>query len=432
MDFEESLSLLLISQLALDDLHGISLTRKGKARDGTAMTDEEYAFKLFEEENVTIVENLRTALSLQRAIAADQDILMNISIDELGAVDDHRYAQALSGGQALPEKSDAQKALETRQDLDTDSEEAVVSNQTPLPDVGGSKPLRYVLTAVFTFPKVDCVICADSFRSSTTFQAPCDHYYCIGCLRELVQACVLDESLFPLRCCQKPLPLANVFPLLSSVLRSQFRDKAREFGTLANNRVYCSNPTCSKFLGSSEEFVNDFVCPRCSATTCTLCKQTSHPHENCTENAALIELKALATEQHWQTCPRCSSIIELNIGCYHMTCRCRMQFCYVCAAPWKTCRCPQWEESRLLNAAEVGVERELGVNARRAEPVVFQRRVEERTRELRQYHDCNPHRWRHHQGGGTCEECGHFLPLFLKGCRDCHIMVCVRCMRNRL
>ncbi|KAJ4490741.1 hypothetical protein J3R30DRAFT_3653919 [Lentinula aciculospora] len=403
LESADCLASFISSQLTLDELRDISLSRKGKARNDTPLTDEEIAFRLFEEENLAVVESLRLAFSLQHAIDVDQDILAKLTVEELGAADDHRYAQALSLGQALPKKSDAQKALE---DLESQSE------ASPLPNIGGSKPFR-----------VDCVICAESFRSSTIFQAPCRDYYCLACLCDLVRACIGDESLFPLRCCQQSLPVTD------------FNDKSHEFETLANNRVYCCNLTCSQFLGSSasvEPKGNNMLCSECATWTCTLCKQHSHPSESCAENTALLELKALATEKHWQTCPQCSSIIELNIGCYHMTCRCHMQFCYLCAAPWKTCTCPQWEENRLFNAAEVRVEREFGAAARVAEPVVFQRRVEQRAQELRQYHDCNPHRWKHCPGGGTCEECGHFLPLYLKGCRNCQIMVCVRCMRNRL
>lgn len=206
--------------------------------------------------------------------------------------------------------------------------------------------------------------------------------------------------------------------MLTEKLRRQFNTKSREFGTLATHRVYCANPTCSHFLGSSEiaskAGANTMHCSQCFTSTCALCKQRSHPNERCSENKALIALKALAAEQHWQTCPQCKAIIELKHGCYHMTCTCRMQFCYLCAVPWKNCQCPQWEEIRLLDTAALRVEREVGVAARAAEPAVFERRVQERVQQLRYNHDCFPHRWRHYQGGGTCEECGHFLPLFLK------------------
>lgn len=197
----------------------------------------------------------------------------------------------------------------------------------------------------------------------------------------------------------------------------QFNNKAREFGTLATHRVYCANPTCSHFLGSSETATktrtNIMHCPKCPSSTCTLCKQPSHPNKGCSENTALIALRALAAEQHWQTCPQCKAIIELKHGCFHMTCNCRMQFCYLCAAPWKNCQCPQWEETGLLDTAALRVEREVGVAARVAD-LRCSKDAYRREHGLRHNHDCYPHRWRHHQGGGTCEECGHFLPLFLK------------------
>ena len=65
-----------------------------------------------------------------------------------------------------------------------------------------------------------------------------------------------------------------------------------------------------------------------------------------------------------------------------MTCRCRTEFCYLCHARWKTCQCPQWDERRLLAAAEERVDAELGMGQELAgvrpfapAPVPAQRRV---------------------------------------------------------
>ncbi|KIK53429.1 hypothetical protein GYMLUDRAFT_1026392 [Collybiopsis luxurians FD-317 M1] len=188
------------------------------------------------------------------------------------------------------------------------------------------------------------VICGDRFRASTTFQAPCRARYCFDCLKDLVPTCVGDESLFPLRCCQQFLPVSRVLDLVPSGLRTRFEAKSREFSTLANDRLYCSNSTCSRYLGSAQNFTSrgnhPASCFHCYRLTCALCKEPFHPDENCAENTALVQLKAIAAEQHRQTCPRCDRIIEFHHGCYHITCSCRMEFCYLCAVPWTNWGCP--------------------------------------------------------------------------------------------
>ena len=226
-----------------------------------------------------------------------------------------------------------------------------------------------------------------------------------------------DESLFPLRCCQQPIPIAKVLPILSLALRALFEQKNAEFSVLTKDRVYCSNRNCSTFLGSSEGrlFLDTIMCLRCYANTCPQCKESAHPGEGCGVSASNEALQALAKSQGWQTCPGCNAMVELNVGCYHMTCRCRAQFCYLCAARWKTCGCAQWDEGRLVVAAREGVENAAGgqAAAARMAPDVFAQRVEERVATLRDNHHCERHNWRYREGGGICGECHFRLPSYL-------------------
>ena len=168
-------------------------------------------------------------------------------------------------------------------------------------------------------------------------KTPCDHYYCNNCLVALVKAFTHDESLFPLSCCHDPIPVAEVLPTLSLKLRSLFEQKNAEFSVFAGDRLYCSNTNCCIFLGSSEGRLSDsgIECPHCHVNTCPLCKGLAHPNEGCGVSA----LQALRISQRWQICPGCKTVVELNQGCNHMTCRCGTQFCYLCAALWKTCHC---------------------------------------------------------------------------------------------
>jgi hypothetical protein len=308
----------------------------------------------------------------------------------------------------------------------------------------------YVLGLILFCLRVECIICGDDVRRSQSFNAPCSHFYCRGCLVNLVEASTKDETLYPVRCCQQPLPVADFLPLLPSDLRSHFQDKFAEFATPPTSRIYCPNQTCSEFLGSSSGHKSEITCA-CGTRVCSACKNRAHSHEDCAENVQTSAVKSLASQMGWQTCPGCHAIVELWQGCYHMTCRCSTQFCYLCAALWKTCDCRQWDDQRLLDDAERRVYNEFGAREAAARPEVFVDRVYQRMAALEENHECLAHRWVYRSGGGCCEECHDNLRNFLmvrltsfecmdfadnfrqlKRCRHCQVLVCRRCSVNRL
>ncbi|ESK83441.1 ibr domain-containing protein [Moniliophthora roreri MCA 2997] len=431
---DEDKNYFLIANLHLQDMEDISGVRKGKGREDTPLSDEELAFQLQAEilkGYLGMLEDRKIALSLGDAMDSDHGVLENMQLVEQAVEDDHRYAAALSSGQPLPEKSQAQKFLEEVQDpeqfTDPESEEIVDFGVSPM-----ATPKASSSALPSTDKRAECAICNDRVNRRHSFQAPCNHFYCMGCLTDLVKACTGDESLYPLRCCHQHFNLDVVLPLLDHGVRFQFEVKSCEFGTEPADRLYCANPVCSEFLGSCKAFGHTTApCFKCWTDSCAQCKSAAHPGAGCTDNTAnLAEIKALAQEQGWQTCPGCGAIVELHHGCNHMTCRCRTEFCYVCAVRWKNCPCPQWEERRLIETAELRVQNE--VQHQRVAVEEVQQRVHRTVQHLRYDHDCYPHRWQYRDGGGVCEECGHYLNLFLKVCRGCRMLACVRCTRNRL
>ncbi|ETW86427.1 hypothetical protein HETIRDRAFT_41331, partial [Heterobasidion irregulare TC 32-1] len=291
-----------------------------------------------------------------------------------------------------------------------------------------------------------CVACQDPIRG-IALRAPCGHHYDIDCIKDLFEASTRDESLYPPRCCRTPISLTLVRPHLGELLLRRFEEKGAEFGT--QKRVYCGQQTCSRFLGPQEVVRTGWfatkvkpsvlVCtapPGCGARTCSGCKVlvTANTHL-CTDDASDRALLALGAQQGWSRCPGCSRMIELNLGCYHMTCLCKTEFCYLCRARWKTCACPQWDERRLYAAAEARVDGQRpdvrrAQAPRAADP--FPRLVREAMEDLRENHECAHTKWKYRHGGGKCQTCFHNLPLYLFRCTGCQILSCNRCRRNRL
>ena len=53
--------------------------------------------------------------------------------------------------------------------------------------------------------KVYCISCSEyTFENIVT--CPCSHSYCLFCLKAVFEACLMDRSLIPARCCKIPFP----------------------------------------------------------------------------------------------------------------------------------------------------------------------------------------------------------------------------------
>ncbi|KAH9937494.1 uncharacterized protein B0H18DRAFT_199684 [Fomitopsis serialis] len=268
-----------------------------------------------------------------------------------------------------------------------------------------------------------CSFCREPI-DGVEIHAPCGHFWDLKCLVDLYRAATTDETLFPPRCCQQPFVFEEVEQYLGVDLLATFKQISVEFTTV--DRIYCHQPTCSAFVGPATESPSYQICPKCLAETCGHCKERAHPGNPCVDDISIL---TLAEQEGWARCPGCKHLVELAQGCYHITCRCGKQFCYVCTETWKTCPCPQWDEGRLLTTARNYVQREL-LAGPPPEPEL-QEMVEEVAEGLRVDHECQ-HAWSRRAGGGECGHCSDYLFRYLFRCEHCDMNVCSRCRHNRL
>lgn len=230
----------------------------------------------------------------------------------------------------------------------------------------------------------ECASCFESLQLYQGVQCSCDHYYCLTCVRNVVNASLSDNSfaLFPPKCCNKPLMgvhaqghdvgggAADVMQieLLGVVLddaelKTKLDSKWKEWSTKGEDRVYCCAVGCGRFVGSAAEFeAMEAIatasaggsrsptktlrrvfsgrkpsgsrtvpamarCTACSGWTCVSCRQEGHAGKTCTDVGDSLFWETTRV-RGWNKCPGCSAVIEKNGGCAHVVCRCGRSFNY--------------------------------------------------------------------------------------------------------
>ena len=159
-----------------------------------------------------------------------------------------------------------------------------------------------------------CIVCMENAADVMT--APCGDSYCKDDISQLFEQSLIDESLFPPRCCRQVIPLDMAKPFLSSEVASRFETQFTELST--PNRTYCHNKDCARFVPPSRIANEKASCENCDQVTCAVCKGASHDGD-CPEDPAHQSFLATAHAAGFQTCYNCNRMVELNFGCNHIT-----------------------------------------------------------------------------------------------------------------
>ena len=205
-----------------------------------------------------------------------------------------------------------------------------------------------------------CQVCLDQ-QSLTMFRPLSHHQQCHQSPRSICDVCVYQhiqqtfQSLLtdtlncPELACQLPfdyhtiraiLLLNNNHKLLERYDRFTIHHQLEQMDEF----IWCSNVKCQMGQFNEGGEANNIVtCRSCRHKTCFTHKTPWHAGLTCQEHDLTIggELKA---SLHWlhqntKTCPKCSSQIEKNDGCDHMTCiKCQHEFCWCCLAAYARIR----------------------------------------------------------------------------------------------
>ncbi|KAK8060004.1 ibr finger domain containing protein [Apiospora saccharicola] len=272
---------------------------------------DETALKLYLEEvaQATVFAfDRRLARSIQTAVQEDANTLHHLLAEEKTATQDHQLSLELSrpGSAQSTRRPPATDTIKSAEDEDmeliekmeylyvtgehddtediygvSDDETSVVGEGAESSKWAASRPHR----------TRECVCCGDTRHFTDVSRAPCQHEYCRDCLRRLFEDAMRDESLFPPRCCKKPLPLDKNLLFLPQTVVATFREKTAELST--SNRTYFHRKECSAFLHPSK-YVNQVArCDDCAAENCINCKGSSHGGD-CPQDEQLQQVLALS------------------------------------------------------------------------------------------------------------------------------------------
>ncbi|EGC29499.1 hypothetical protein DICPUDRAFT_42790, partial [Dictyostelium purpureum] len=203
---------------------------------------------------------------------------------------------------------------------------------------------------------VECKICYMEYNCcSEVYQlSECGHSYCFDCITSYLNLLIIEGRVLDLSCphpeCKKELPESDIYVLVDQ----KHWTKYQKFSILATLKTepikWCPTPDCDTFVrgGSAEDPV--LTCPKCKNEFCWICGEYAHQGVKCGSEAMQLSDRknksietATAQYKEWyetnkhnvKPCPKCTSPIEKDSGCNHMTCtNCQHQYCWLCLNPY--------------------------------------------------------------------------------------------------
>ena len=175
----------------------------------------------------------------------------------------------------------------------------------------------------------ECTCCFDDVPFKNAVDLPCRHQYCQPCFSQLVGTAIQSEDTFPPKCCIQEIPRRILDTHLSSKEMSEYDEKALEYAVAVGSRYYCGSPKCAKWIDTRKAHRSNGAlrCPHCQFWMCTSCRGSQHSaNQDCPQDFGLGAALQQAERAGWRRCYSCRTMVELNTGCRHITCKCKAEF----------------------------------------------------------------------------------------------------------
>lgn len=195
--------------------------------------------------------------------------------------------------------------------------------------------------------EVTCEICYDTVSATQAFGMGCNHRFCRDCWEPYLRVAVGDGP----TCIYTKCPAQGCNEVVNSdvfckILKGQKADYNKylrwvndSFVDTNRNVQWCPGQECGRAILAS----GAVTAVRCTCNTCFCfkCGSEAHAPTSCAHLEQWMDkCKNESETANWilantKKCPRCTTRIEKNQGCNHMTCKqCKFEFCWICSGPW--------------------------------------------------------------------------------------------------
>jgi pSer/pThr/pTyr-binding forkhead associated (FHA) protein len=186
-----------------------------------------------------------------------------------------------------------------------------------------------------------CELCLDDLPFDEFQGFECNHEFCRGCIYGYIKS-RMDGKNLPIPCpkCQKEVGPNDLQLCMDEVEFHKYQQILTDLLLENNPQQYscCPTPNCDYAFFYLPGDKTDFLCPTCGKWYCLQCHVNYHSGVTCekyqewaTENGKADQLfEKFVTGSKFKQCPGCNRWTEKTVGCNHMTCVCKTQFCYVC------------------------------------------------------------------------------------------------------
>uniref|UniRef100_A0A6S9ISQ1 RBR-type E3 ubiquitin transferase n=1 Tax=Heterosigma akashiwo TaxID=2829 RepID=A0A6S9ISQ1_HETAK len=190
-----------------------------------------------------------------------------------------------------------------------------------------------------------CRICCDEIDGATAFALGCAHFFCRVCWAQYLDVKVAEGPACVYTVCpEQKCPRIVTEEIFQEFLSAETFLKYQQFSLdsfVDINRTlrWCPGAGCPRAARAPPQ-AGHVKCV-CGAAFCFRCADEAHAPAGCKDLQTWKEKCQNESETaNWilantKRCPKCSTRIEKNQGCNHMTCRqCKEEFCWICMGPW--------------------------------------------------------------------------------------------------